>query len=308
MNAHFGIAASVKAWSAVLVQVRMVEAFSVLARTPMKIGPRKLGNAWMATVDALEIEPDLVKAARVDIEAHHRLAALRAEMEGIRAAREQHQREQANRDATRPRPTAVEVALADEALHWPMKYLRHSPLHCDALQLWASASAWNFSMARMLRERAEMADSLVQQAISAAEDDGRNHRAYEASLEERRDEIIEGRIRERVVDVDPKVERRQIDEDAKRAALRAEVMAKTIAWANDRIARARDPAHVAAIKGNARIRVNREMERADAKPARVKREDVMPGRCFTKMVLNKHRKEAAAQIARALNKDRVEVR
>ena len=292
-----------KIWTPEFVQLRLVEAYDVLRRSPMRIGPKGAGNCWMQVVDIMEIDESLVRNARVDIEAHRRLKALRAEIEGIRAAKEQQQRERSDRAARNPAPTSVEVAKADEALHWCVRYLKKEPMQADALQLWAVCGAWSHSVAKALRDRMEQAQKLIQAHESYDDDDRRE----EQRRTDRHDKNIQAALRKRVVDIAPVVEVRQSAEDAAREARRAEVLAKVAAWANERLGGARDAAHADAIRANAQIKAEREVK-AEAPLRKVKPADVMPGKCFTRTWLDAQRRLGAAAIAAGLNRDRVEVR
>ncbi len=290
-------------WTSQRVFVRMVEMFDVLRRTPMRIGPKAYGSIWPTMADVLEVERDLIERAHVDYQAARILQARRRELEGIAEARLKQQREQADRLANRPVPAARETSMAEEAMWWPVRYLADRPLLADALNLWAFCSAYDFSMAGALRDRIETAQTLIRLQDSYDAEGRRD----EQRREDRQDETIAAALRTRVVAVTPIVERRQSDEAYAKAALRAEIVAKAIAWANERLGTARDVSHAEAIKANAKIKVQREVKAAAA-AARVRPEDVLPGRVFTRRCLDVSRKEAAAAIAAALSRDNVEVR
>jgi hypothetical protein len=114
-------------WDAGWVAHRMVRAFQVLQSMPGRIGPPAFGSAWPAILR--EFSDFLEESVRM----HHAGEALQI----------------------RQRYTAAEVALADEALCWPIQHLSRAPKRADALQLWAMARARRRSLRRLLRQRGE---------------------------------------------------------------------------------------------------------------------------------------------------------
>lgn len=116
-------------WDAGHVAHRMVKAFEVLQTMPGRIGPRNGGGAWPAILrefsDFLEESVRMQRAGEV-LSIRHRYSA-------------------------------AEMTLADEALCWPLRYLRDDPRMADALQLWAMARARRRSLRRVLRQRFERA-------------------------------------------------------------------------------------------------------------------------------------------------------
>jgi hypothetical protein len=169
------------------------------------------------------------------------------------------------------RPTSVEIEMAEEALGWGMRYLRDAPLLSDALHLHALCTAFRLNMAKLLRKRCLRAAVLI--------------------------------------------ERRQADEDRNRAARRLDLASGALAWRNRRLSDAAERGVLTAerkerITANARIRLERALR--DAGPSVqaiiVRRGDVMPGKVFTRVRLNVWRKEGAAVVAKALRKDKVQVR
>jgi hypothetical protein len=111
------------------------------------------------------------------------------------------------------------------------------------------------------------------------------------------------------------IERRQADEDRNRAARRLDLASGALAWRNRRLSDAAERGVLTAerkerITANARIRLERALR--DAGPSVqaiiVRRGDVMPGKVFTRVRLNVWRKEGAAVVAKALRKDKVQVR
>ena len=64
--------------------------------------------------------------------------------------------------ARNERPSAVEIALADEALAWPARYLA-DPLQRDAVWLTARCVGLGHKLETILRQRRKVADFMVQQ-------------------------------------------------------------------------------------------------------------------------------------------------
>ncbi len=293
-----------KVWTPVLVQTRLVEGFDVLRRQPASIGPRGYAGYWPQMLDTLEIDPQLAAAARVDIEAFKELKARRLEIEGIKEARADQQREAANRNALSPRPTPIETSMAEEALGWPLRYLQDEPMQADALLLWSWCGAHDYSMARALRERVERAEELIQQRYASGSFDVCDDRHEEKRREEQHDKRVAKELNERGKAVAPKVERRRSEEFER---LQADIVAQAVGWANERLGSARDQQHADAIKANAAIGARRDIE-AGAKKIRVRPQDVLPGKVFSRSWLDVMRHVGAAAIAAALTKDGVEVR
>lgn len=116
-------------------------------------------------------------------------------------------------------------------------------------------------------------------------------------------------LRRRRVAVDIKVQRRQADKDAHRLARRSEIAKEATEWANRRLASATSPEQVERIRANAFVRASRAIEASpDCTARKVLRQDVMPGRAFTRTWLDAMRKEAANTLASLLNRDGVRVR
>ena len=121
-------------WDAGHVAFRLVRAYEVLHAMPAHIGPQRIGSAWPAILrefsDYAEESVRLSRARELTAEA-------------------------------RMRWPADEIAKADEALGWPLRYLSDQPRRADALTLWALAKARRRSLRRMLRERAARASRLA---------------------------------------------------------------------------------------------------------------------------------------------------
>jgi hypothetical protein len=125
-------------WTPEHVQGRLVEAFEILSRSGIRVGPGRVGNGWPAMVHEFA---DLVDAQARAI-----------------AERERQQQRAA-------RPTADELSRMNEALAWPMAFLDGKPLQSDALMLWAYATALDRDMAAMLHQRKKRAMKMADEAM-----------------------------------------------------------------------------------------------------------------------------------------------
>lgn len=272
-------------WTPAHVVIRLTEAFSVLHRTSMRIGPKLPGNNWIQIVQLVEEDELFAELAKTDIEVAMDYRARQDEQDAMIAARSEQQREEADRQVMVP--TALEASKADEAIGWCLSYLEGEPVMADALQLYCKCAAINASAAAALRRRCEIADDLVEQ------------RRAEIKIEARRDKEIARALRERTEAVDPKVAVRQTGDDEKRARMRREVLSDVIEWAKGRIIRHDD----VVVEAKGRLK-----ECGADRKVRVRRQDLIPNRVFTRRWMDVKRKEGAAAIAKALNRDRVVVR
>lgn len=102
-------------WTPALVQSRLVEAVDTLARTVGRVGPKPFGGVWPNHIR--DYPPESVS------------------------------------DTTPP--GAHMISRAEEALMWPLAFLRDLPKHADALMLFCSARADGDAVARLLRDRAK---------------------------------------------------------------------------------------------------------------------------------------------------------
>lgn len=184
--------------------------------------------------------------------------------------REQMEADKAEEAKTRgERPTAWQIEQADEAMQWAWQHLADAPHLADALQLWAFAKAHgDLDVRKILRRRAVLADAAV--AV------------------------------------------RQAQQDARAQAVRRAIAGDCIQWANSRLEAAHGAgvARLDAIRHNARIRCHRELRRRapEAYPPKVRRQDVIAGKVFTRTMLDRSRKAAAALIVAALRAKGVAVR
>jgi hypothetical protein len=104
-------------WTAEWVGVRLVQAMSVVRRTPGRVGPRAFGNAWPAIVQDFDELVDQERLERAILAKNWRtvegmLERARAEIadQKARDARE------GQRKAARQPPTSIETSLAEDAL------------------------------------------------------------------------------------------------------------------------------------------------------------------------------------------------
>ncbi len=261
--------ANLARWTPEHVVERLKEAYDVLRRTPSRIGPKQLTSAWPTHSDLTEGEEFFI-ALEFAARTDYIAAAELKLLKAERQAEAEARAEQAREIADKKVdvPTAAEASRCEEAIGWPLSHLQPFPLQGDALGLFCRCAALQVSLERSLRARREIADDLVE------------HRREEIRLEERRDKLISEELRKRTAKIDPMVARRQAEEDAAKASV--------IAWAVERFAIG-EP-------------------KPSTKTARVTRDEVWPGRVFTRRALDKYRKEGAVTIATALNRDRVRVR
>jgi hypothetical protein len=109
-------------WDAGHCAKRLIHAYHVLMSRPDRLGPAGLPQPWPEVI--LEFS-DLIEGQR-------------------------------QRWALRPRWltfSAAELALAEEALTWPLIHLADSPHRSEAVQIWALAKATKRSMRSILRLR-----------------------------------------------------------------------------------------------------------------------------------------------------------
>jgi hypothetical protein len=116
-----------EAWTTEYVAFRLIEGFETLAKLPSgKTLPKAFGNGWPAIVrsyaDAVGAEPERDKTEFVF-------------------------------EKARARASADEITRMDEALRWPMTYLRGRPGPATALSVWAFCRAQEWSISRELKKR-----------------------------------------------------------------------------------------------------------------------------------------------------------
>ena len=142
MRAYYGeedVDAPPLNWTPEHVQKRMVDAFDVLSRAAVgSFGGA--GSGWPALLQEM--------ARFVDAAERNPNAPL---SEDEREAAEQAWRR------NRGRPTDRQLSLMDEALQWPMLYLRTNPMQADALVLFGLGSGDDVSIRETLRLRKKRA-------------------------------------------------------------------------------------------------------------------------------------------------------
>lgn len=106
-------------WNAGHCAKRLIHGYHVLVSRPDRIGPTGLPRPWPEVI--LEFS-DLIEGQRE------------------------------SRPLRRMFP-AAELALAEEAMSWPMEFLADVPHRAEAVQIWAYAKATRRSLRRMLRQR-----------------------------------------------------------------------------------------------------------------------------------------------------------
>lgn len=131
-------------WTPEHVQARMIEAFDVLLRSGVTVGPSRKSGFWPPVVHEFS---DLIdQQAREDAEARGRIV--------------------------RSRPTSDEASRMEESLAWPMRYLT-DPLHGDALTLFALCKATDRNIAPILHHRKiaamKIADRMMREANATPE-------------------------------------------------------------------------------------------------------------------------------------------
>lgn len=243
-------------WTPEHVQARMVEAFEVLRRSGARVGPAQFGNGWPAMVHEF--------ADMVDAQA--------------RALAEKDRQQ-----SSAARPSSDELSRMNEALAWPMLFLKDRALASDSLTLWAHAIATGRDMAGMLHHRKKRAMLMAAEAERRA--NAPPHRHPQTG------EIMDTRSPEALARV------------AHRGIIAREVAAET----NARLAKAPRTSH-ADIRMQAQATFRAKCRDAGCLPVVVKPVEAMPGRVMARTTLDRQRKIAAAAIAEALRKAGVAVR
>lgn len=129
-------------WTAEWVGYRLTEAFRVLARLPMRLGPAQPGSTMPAY---------LYDQADLNAQAERTAEQVAAGVDITEALRETQER--ANRSRTPP--TAVELSLTDEALRWCMRF-ELPPLDAACVQTWAVARALDLNLGKLSQRRLGM--------------------------------------------------------------------------------------------------------------------------------------------------------
>lgn len=147
-------------WTPAHVQLRLIEAYGVLSRTPDRVGPKMFGSNWPAIVRDFA---DLVEAEKLEEAIRTKnvrtLQSLLASVD--RLAKDvigQEAQEAADRVGL---PDSIEASRAEEALSWGVQFLQRHPLQSDALHMWAFCTARGYKMAPILRKRVLAADAKI---------------------------------------------------------------------------------------------------------------------------------------------------
>ena len=160
-------------WTGAHVGKRLIDAFGVIHRSVVIPGPKAPRAAWPQIVGGWrELTDEDEQAAIVERERRFRARSKTRRNGRLKidwrsyVDRDTVRRLEADAadDAMRhgEAPMAIEIELADEAIAWPLRFLAESPLHADALQLWALSQALGFSLAGALRKRALKAEAMIQ--------------------------------------------------------------------------------------------------------------------------------------------------
>lgn len=145
-------------WTPAQVNIRLIEAFTVVLKTAGSVGPRQFGNGWPAVLREFEDYIGYDHAQYM-----------------------QDRRVEIGREAAR-KFTSAELSRSDEAINWASRYLSGDPVLADAIQLWAWSKARGLKIERILRRRRVVADRL--RDLSAAEANARRDVAMRATRRE----------------------------------------------------------------------------------------------------------------------------
>jgi hypothetical protein len=242
-------------WTPEHVGVRLIEAFEILRRSGGRVGPRQHANGWPAMVHEFA---DLVDAQ----------------------ARMLAEKEKAHARAVRP--TADEVSRMNEALRWPMAYLRGRPLAADALMIWAYAHAAGRELEPLLHRRKKRAVALAEEMMRRI--NAEPHGSGEDGAGDCRSMAMQWR-----------------------AALRRQVAREITDWANERLARVK-PEHRDKVRTEAQEMLKDRCKALNCLPVQVKPREAMPGRVLIPMTASRQRKIAMEIVAKALRRAGVAVR
>jgi hypothetical protein len=234
-----------RVWTHDHVIERIGAGLKAVVLSSARLGPKTYGSTWPAAFREL---PPLAELEQ--------WLELRREFEASVHARNE-------------RPSALEIARADEALAWPARYLS-DPLERDAVWLTARMVGFGHKLERILRERRKIADRMVEQRKENGSPD-----------------VI-----------------RIYEDDAQEAAAKVVAWAnKAIAEGS------RGRARVMRIRQGARILFVREIRKAKAveRLTFVRRSDVMPGKLFNQSRVHHHRIAGIEAIMAGLAADGVKV-
>lgn len=121
------------AWTPAHVMARLVDAYDVLRRSAIVVGPANARGFWPTIIHDVADQFDAQTWAQRDKD-----LAAESERRGAR-------------------PTSLECSRMDHAIGWAARYLSDSPVFADAIGLWASSKALGFSVEKVIATRRKMA-------------------------------------------------------------------------------------------------------------------------------------------------------
>ena len=121
------------AWTPEIVQARLIEAASVFARVPAKVGPARMKTAWPVFIRTAQDLVDEDTQARL-MRFPHLVGSWESRVDD---KTKRHMSRQTQEDwERRPNmPGAEALSRAEEALLWPLRYLTDRPLLADAIKI-----------------------------------------------------------------------------------------------------------------------------------------------------------------------------
>lgn len=134
------------AWTPEHVRKRLIAAFDVLRRSVGRVGPHEFTSPWP------EVYADFKDLLDPQAYRNHQIRFW---------------------SGSTTRPSAHDIALMEEALRWPLEFLRDYPKEADALTLFCVARSEDGIIAARLRERVEAAKRRIPVVIA----DNRRRRA-----------------------------------------------------------------------------------------------------------------------------------
>ena len=148
-------------WTPEAVQFRLIEAYRILDRTPMRLGPKGDQGFWPGVVFTVE---DLVD----EKDRQRLLAAYGGDVNWedwidestIRQLSQDHAEANA-RSIARTAPNAAAYSRAEESLRWAALYLDGQPLLADAVGLWAYCRGAKRSIRETMKRRQKVADLML---------------------------------------------------------------------------------------------------------------------------------------------------
>lgn len=149
-------------WTPSWVQTRLIEAFDVLLRSPMNIGPAKVGNGLPQIIRDFAELIDQTKLEEAERTGQNRTVQNLLEL--MDAETQKIVREDLDAKVRRESkmPTSGETSRSEEALGWWLRFVGEAqPLAGDALHTWVLSKAGGFKIAPLLRLRVLAADAMI---------------------------------------------------------------------------------------------------------------------------------------------------